>query len=154
MVKIIEFRKEYQEKTKDMIINILVNEFNFEKYRPDLLDIKKTYQGKDKDNFWIAVDKNAEIVGSICIKDVQGYGYIKRMYVVKRLRRKGIASKLFSALLAFAKEKGYSELYLATNETMTAAQQFYERNGFKRIEKLPECLPDEGDTLFYMLNIQ
>ena len=50
---------------------------------------------------------------------------------------------LLNELLAWAREKDLSEIYLGTTSKFLAAHRFYEKNGFEEIPKssLPERFP-------------
>lgn len=58
---------------------------------------------------------------------------IRRMYVVSRWRRSGIASRLLQALESAAVAFGYDRLRLETGIRQPAAMQLYETAGFQRI---------------------
>ncbi|MFA5021959.1 MAG: GNAT family N-acetyltransferase [Patescibacteria group bacterium] len=152
-VKVIPFENKYAIKTRKLIINILENEFNFLKIkRPDLWQIAKTYQTA-KGNFWLALD-TSDVVGTIALQDCgDGRGYLRRMYVRKEYRSKGLGSKLLSVVLNFAKNNHYKKIYLATTDAMTQANKFYCKNGFKKIKRLPNDIPAPGDSIFYEILI-
>ncbi|MFA6530440.1 MAG: GNAT family N-acetyltransferase [Candidatus Micrarchaeia archaeon] len=153
MIEIIQYNDKYKESTKEFILKILIGEFglgNIE--RPDLDNISNIYQ-KDKSNFWIAVD-NYQVIGSIAVKNYgNNRAYLKRMYVDGKHRATGLAKKLLDTALAYAKEAGFREIFLGTVEDMVAANKFYSKSGFKKINKLPDDLPDFGDTIFYKLTL-
>jgi GNAT superfamily N-acetyltransferase len=58
---------------------------------------------------------------------------IKRMYVSKNMRRKGIASEMLKELENRAKELGYHKCILETGKKMPDAIRLYEKNGYARI---------------------
>ena len=60
---------------------------------------------------------------------------IKRLYVRPAWRGRGIAQKLLDQAESFAKNVGYSLVYLDTAADMLAAAHLYERNGYKRCER-------------------
>lgn len=62
---------------------------------------------------------------------------------------------MFSVLLKFAKEKGYKEIFLSTWDEAVAAQKFYEKNGFVKINSLPEKIAwtSSSDAVFYKLEL-
>ena len=60
-------------------------------------------------------------------------GEIRRMYVVPRCRRTGIARRLLQALEEAAAEFGYELLRLETGVRQQAAMRLYEDAGFYRI---------------------
>jgi len=153
MARIIQFKREYSEATVKFILDILEGEFGITgEERPDLYKIPEIYQ-KKKSNFWLAMENN-EIVGTAALADYgKNQGYLKRMYVGKEFRGTGLAKKLLDTVLAFAREKGFEEIYLGTVPEMAAANKFYQRNGFKRVSKIPAALPECGDAIFYVLKI-
>ena len=83
-----------------------------------------------------------------------GTGYLERFFVKKELRRQGIGRKLLGVLLDFVKENNYKEIFLSTWDNMVSGSSFYLKNGFERIESLPEEIPhSSGDNVFYKLKL-
>jgi N-acetylglutamate synthase-like GNAT family acetyltransferase len=150
-MKIIPYSDRYKNQTVNLILSILENEFQaFGKDRPDLLKISEIYQ-TNKGNFWIAIEKE-KVVGTIGLRDYgNNHGCLKRMYVDKNFRGTGLAQKLLATLVKFVKEHNYKEIFLTTFETMIAANKFYLKMGFKRIDSLPEDIPSLGDIVFYKM---
>ena len=144
----------------DLILHIQNVEFGIPitlELQPDLNEITGFYQ-TNNGNFWIAkVDD--KIVGTISLLDIGGRkGALRKMFVDKDYRGKefGIGQKLLNILIDWAKQKGFTEIFLGTTEKFTRAQRFYEKNGFKEIEKqeLPETFPVmEVDIKFYRFSI-
>jgi GNAT superfamily N-acetyltransferase len=150
---LIAYTDHYKDKTVRFILHVLEDEFGhigFE--RPDIHDIPNAYM-KDGGNFWLVVE-NDEVIGTIGLMNYgNGRGYLKRMYVDERKREQGIGLRLLQTLLAFARERGYRELYLGTTEKMVAAVRFYKKHGFERLETPPPDLPIVGDSLFLKLEL-
>ena len=134
-------------------MGILEGEFHSFGYkRPDLFNISETFQ-KDKGNFWIAIEKE-KVVGSIGLRDYgNNRGLLKRFYVDKNFRGTGLAQKLLATLVNFAKENNYKEIFLGTSEKMVAANKFYLKMGFERINSLPTDIQYVGDTIFYKIDL-
>jgi len=55
---------------------------------------------------------------------------LKRMYVRPAFRNQGVGRALGEAVIAAAREIGYSKIRLDTLEEMTAARRLYESLGF------------------------
>jgi N-acetylglutamate synthase-like GNAT family acetyltransferase len=142
-VEIVEYSDEYKEPIKDLIFNVY--EVETGRYargregRPDLNAIRETYQD-DAGNFWVAVEKG-KVIGTIGLMN-QGKdkASMHRFCVAKDFRgkEKGVSAKLYSTLLGFAANKGYKKIFLGTTPDAKAAIKFYERNGFIKIDSLPE----------------
>ncbi|UCA62244.1 GNAT family N-acetyltransferase [Chryseobacterium rhizoplanae] len=84
---------------------------------------------------------------------------MRKMFVKKEFRGKelNIAQILLEILVAFCRENKIDDLYLGTVTVLKAAQRFYERNAFIKIEKenLPEHFPlMSADDIFYHLHIK
>jgi N-acetylglutamate synthase-like GNAT family acetyltransferase len=150
---IIPYSDKYNEETINLILNILEGEFGLHDIdRPDLYKISETYQG-NRSNFWIAIE-NEKVIGTIALSNYgNNRGYLKRMYVHKDFRGKGVADELFSTVIKFARENNYKEIFLATIEDMVAANKFYVKKSFKRINSLPADIPVFGDTIFYKMTL-
>ena len=87
-------------------------------------------------NFWYAVDQKGEIVGSIGLKKIDAKcGEMKKFFVHKEYRGKGVAQKLFATLMEAAVKHRFSWIYLGTIEELKAAQKFYKKCGFIQIPK-------------------
>lgn len=149
----------YSEQAIDLILTIQQKEFNVPLTihdQPDLFEIESFYT-EAGGNFWGAFIEG-ELVGTIAlVKFDERAGAIRKMFVKKEFRGKelNIAQKLLEILISFCRENGIDDLYLGTITVLKAAQRFYERNDFEKIEKekLPAQFPLMGsDDIFYHLN--
>ena len=150
----------YSEQAIDLILTIQQKEFNIPitiEDQPDLLQIESFYV-EAGGNFWGAF-VNGELVGSIAlVKFDKRAGAIRKMFVKKEFRGKelNIAQELLEVLITFCRKNGIDDLYLGTITVLKAAQRFYERNHFVKIEKgnLPGKFPlMSADDIFYHLHI-
>lgn len=68
---------------------------------------------------------------------------VKRFFVKKDYRGKGISKRLMKLLEDRAREKGYKKFILETGEALTEAMALYYKVGFKVIENYGEykCMP-------------
>ncbi|MGE8527684.1 GNAT family N-acetyltransferase [Chryseobacterium rhizosphaerae] len=149
----------YSEQAIDLILTIQQKEFNVPLTihdQPDLFEIESFYT-EAGGNFWGAFI-DGELVGTIAlVKFDDRAGAIRKMFVKKEFRGKelNIAQELLEILISFCRENGIDDLYLGTITVLKAAQRFYERNDFEKIEKekLPAQFPLMGsDDIFYHLN--
>ena len=87
--------------------------------------------------YWIAVDSEDRVVAGVGIgqlKDVNDVCELQKMYCIPEYRGTGITHKLIDIALGYAKQH-YKRCYLETLENMIAAQKFYEKYGFQRINE-------------------
>ncbi|MFS0490641.1 GNAT family N-acetyltransferase [Leadbetterella byssophila] len=144
----------------DMILSIQQKEFGIPitiDDQPDLSDIETFYLRGG--GCFLGAFLNGDLVGTIAlIKFSSSSGAIRKMFVKKEFRGKewGIAQKLLERLFQFCRAEGISNLYLGTVSVLKAAQRFYERNHFRRLQKeeLPSDFPlMSSDDVFYGLKL-
>jgi len=153
-MQIISYTDQYKESVIGLITDILEEELkrHSKSGRPDLYKISEVYQ-KGRGNFWLAVDNN-KVVGTIALSDHGGgRGCLRRFYVAKEFRRRGLGGKLLSALLEFARDNKYKEILLSTQETWVAANNFYNKNGFKKVRSIPKGFTSVEGEIFYRLKL-
>ena len=155
-MEIVPFRPEHQDEVLSLILAIQRGEFGIPitaEQQPDLVRIPGFYQVGDG-NFWVALS-GAEVIGTISLLDIgNGQVALRKMFVRRdfRGRERGTAQRLLDTLLGWCKERSVREIYLGTTPAFLAAHRFYEKNGFREIEKaeLPRAFPImEVDTRFY-----
>jgi N-acetylglutamate synthase-like GNAT family acetyltransferase len=154
------YTDKYKDAVADLILGIQNKEFGIPitlASQPDLDKIPLFYQ-TNSGNFWIA-KIDGEIIGTISLLDIGDHkAALRKMFVNKDRRGKqmGVGQKLLDTLVDWARHKGIRAIFLGTTDKFVAAQRFYEKNGFKEIEKqaLPKTFPlMEVDSKFYRFSI-
>jgi len=144
-----------------LIITIQRNEFELPlslEDQPDLADIPGVYQ-KNKGNFWVALAGADKVIGTVALVDIGGgRGALMKMFVASVYRgpRLGVGQRLLDTLVAHARGNGLTGISLGTTSVMSRAHAFYEKNGFRQIEKddLPDgFVPMQVDNRFYRLDL-
>ncbi|MDE5831328.1 MAG: GNAT family N-acetyltransferase, partial [Clostridia bacterium] len=72
---------------------------------------------------------------------------LKRVYLYKEYRGKGIAKNLYNEIIQIIKEKNYKKLIVETWENFQSGINFYLKNGFKLVLK-------DDKRYVYMLDIE
>ncbi|MNY29254.1 acetyltransferase [compost metagenome] len=153
----------YDDSYKEEVIKLILHVQNVEyevgislKEQPDILDIYSNYIN-DGGNFWIALNDNGEVVGSIGLqKKNKEVAVLKKFFVYKDYRGKefGTGKKLYEALLNFAKKQGFSKIILDTPSKATRSHGFYKKVGFKEIDKedlpIKYDYPDRNSIIFLL----
>lgn len=132
MYKILEYQKNYDEKIKELITEIFIEEFEFEQFRDAIKheDIIEEYL-INGGNFWIAIDSDDNVIGTIGAKTLEnGILEIKRVYVKKGFRGMGISQEMYDILENFAITRGFESLFLGTYDKLERAVGFYYKNNF------------------------
>jgi len=109
-------------------------------------------------NFWYAVNEEGKILGSIGLKKISNqYGQIKKLFVIKDYRSKGVAQKLMNTLLKAASKHKLEFLVLGTVDKFHAAHKFYIKSGFIPINRkdLPSGFEvNSFDNLFFKREVE
>ena len=130
-MKIRKYKPEDKEQIIEMVSEILGNIFNGDPAQFKL--VKEFNITKGYVLYLVAETQGSEkrIIGTMALKKIDEETLrLKRMYVRKEYRKRGIAQKLLNELVKFTKEKDYKKILLHTYPTMKNAHKFYKRNGF------------------------
>lgn len=125
--------------------------------QPELLCIKEEYIDKGG-SFWVAKE-NGKVAGTIGLMNKgNGLCILKKFFVYEPYRGKphNLGQHLYAVFLDFAKTHGFSKIILDTPKNTDRAHRFYEKSGFRKIEK--EELPVQydypyDDSDFFCLNL-
>ena len=61
----LEFNNEFAEGVKNFLIDVCIEEFGFETWREEIENIDREEYKKNGGNFWIVLDKNKDVIGTI-----------------------------------------------------------------------------------------
>lgn len=101
----------------------------------DLADLEESFQSPG--GFWLA-EVNGHIAGMVGLvvgKPDRGAGELKRMAVMGQYRRLRIGSLLVETLLQHARAHGIHTVSLGTSLAQPAAISFYQRLGFRIVDR-------------------
>ncbi len=151
--------------TLNLILSIQQDEFRVAitaEDQPDLHNISDFYQS-GTGNFWVATH-DEKVIGTIALLDI-GHQQValRKMFVAKAFRgsghnqksvgqNKGVAQSLLDQCHQWAADQGVTDIYLGTIDIYRAAMRFYEKNGYRQINKsaLPIKFPLIAvDNVFY-----
>lgn len=79
------------------------------------------------------IDGEAEGCGALKLLE-EGVGEIKRMWVAKRARGRGLGARILAALEDSASAEGRTTTRLETNERLRAALEMYRSRGYEAVE--------------------
>jgi len=115
-----------------------------DKYTPDAFEYTAASVETVRERFpegpvWLAYI-GGEPVGTVSGLPEDVRFYIRSMAIKPTVQRAGIGQRLLDTLEAFAREAGYTKLYLYTTFVLLGAKLLYEKNGFYVVR---ETAPEE-----------
>lgn len=141
---------------REFLFRMIKKEFGYDyvpKWHQDIMNLDEYYIDPERNAFFVAYSEDGEIIGTIGIraydKNFEQFRHlysnestssIWRLFVDRRYRRCGLASKMFSVAENFAKDNGYNDIYLHTHKNLDGALRFWTKMGFV-------ITLDEGDEL-------
>lgn len=91
--------------------------------------------GEYVDDFFGVVAYKGSIVGTIALKKLTlSQGMLKKNYLLKDHRGKGVGTFMLQKVLALGKEWGLSEIMLETSGILKEAIHLYKKNGFVSVD--------------------
>jgi putative acetyltransferase len=98
----------------------------------DLEDVKANYFEMGG-TFLVAV-KEGKVIGSGALRRLdKRTAELKRLWLLEDYQGKGIGWRLMTALIAFARQQGYTRIRLQTRPEQARAVEFYRKAGFTEI---------------------
>ena len=131
---------------REFLFKMIKTEFGYDyvpEWHQDVVNLDDYYIVPERNNFYVAYAETGEIIGTIGIraydKDFPEFRHlysnettssIWRLFVDRRCRRCGLASKMFSIAESFANQVGYDDIYLHTHKNLDGAIEFWTKMGF------------------------
>lgn len=137
----LEYQPHLIDDTKEYLFKKIKEEFGLDyvpEYHYDIVDLEKTYINPKRNSFYIALNSNKEIIGTLGIrgydKQFEFFKYkyntnktasLWRTYIDKEYKRHKIGTKLVQIAEDFAKDKQYEEIYLHTQKDLIEGYYFW-----------------------------
>ncbi|MFF8993053.1 GNAT family N-acetyltransferase [Streptomyces sp. NPDC014983] len=87
---------------------------------------------------WIAEADGRPVGCVMCVRDdAPGAARLRLLLVEPGARGRGVGDRLVGAVVEFAREAGYRELVLWTNDVLSSARRLYRRHGFVLVGERP-----------------
>lgn len=127
-MKIRKYQPADKEQVIELVSRIFGNIFNGD---PAQFKLLKEFDVTQDYVLFLVTEIDNKIVGTMALKKIDdAVARLKRMYVSREYRRRGIGQKMLDLIIKFAKQNGYKKILLHTYPIMENARRFYKRNGF------------------------
>lgn len=105
-------------------------------YEALVAQIVAGYAGRDDpgEAGWIAELDGSPVGCVFCMRKSESTAQLRLLLVEPRARGRGLGERLVAECLAFARQAGYTEIVLWTNDILAAARRIYQRAGFELVE--------------------
>ena len=126
-------------------------DLSFQNFREELSELNSMYQKPYGGIILIKEMETGNFIGCAGIRRFENQiAEIKRMYIKREHRNKGLGARLLDLAIELAKELGYKKIRLDTVESMKPAIKIYRSRGFKQIE--PYRFNPNENTFYFELN--
>jgi len=154
-IKIEPFAPQYQTGV-DKMLDAISNEYAESFFHQHAKKMEEVYFLPER-SYWVAL-ADGIVIGSVGIITINGYAVLKSLFVNKKFRGNGwlVADRLMRSAIDKAKQMNCMHIYLGTMEQFKAAQRFYEKHGYSRVQinELPlDYSHNVLDTVFYSLQL-
>lgn len=137
MLNIIKFEPKYRDDLIFMVLEAKNALGRIPGLNEDLLDIEQNYFAKG-DMFWIAVDENDRVIGSVGYNssDNSDDVVIHRLFVKCSLKNRGIGTALLKTAEDYLKAIGKKKVvvHLGDKESFFESWNFYPKHGYKEFK--------------------
>lgn len=130
-----EDNKEIEKIIRDVLTEFGGNREGLAWADPELSYLSEVYK-KEITAYWVA-EKDGKLVGGCGIGPVEGAEGVcelQKMYFLEESRGTGVAGQMIEKALDFASNY-YDKCYLETLSNMKAANRFYQKHGFHKLDK-------------------
>lgn len=137
MLNIIKFEPKYRDDLIFMVLEAKNALGRIPGLNEDLLDIEQNYFAKG-DMFWIAVDENDRVIGSVGYNssDNSDDVVLHRLFVKFNLKNRGVGTELLKTAENYLKAIGKKKIvvHLGDKESFFESWNFYPKHGYKEYE--------------------
>ena len=133
-MRIIPFDSRYRDDMIFMILEAKNALGRAPRLNDDLLDIEKNYL-QNGDMFWLALDDNDRVIGSVGYRSIEGTKevFLHRLFVKCDQKRRGIGSRLLETAENYLASQGKTAVRVhlgQPREQWFEAYRFYPRHGY------------------------
>ncbi len=111
------------------------------------------YAARDKQSIYIVGEADGRIVACVGAEIYRDATEIETFAVEPEFQRRGLGTKIFAKLLAAVKARNSTLIYLEVRPSNTAAINFYNKFGFKIVDRVKNFYGNGEDALIMLREI-
>jgi len=131
---------------QDFMLQIIKDDFGYDfnpQWHADIVNLKELYMQDERACFYVLKSASGEVIGTIAARSydrfypefINRYNStetisIWRHYIKKEYRGLGYGTKLLQEVVQFAKDGGFSHIYLHTQKTIPGSLEYWIAKGF------------------------
>lgn len=121
----------------------------YERYPANSVHGVDTQEFKKAGGRFFIVKMDSEYIGCGALRPIdQSSAEIKRLYVRKAFRRRGISRRILNHIESSARELGYSQLMVETGDRQPESQALFRSNDYQQIKPFGEYVNDPHSICF------
>ena len=131
-MKILPYEEQYRDDLIFMILQAKDALGRVPRLNEDLLDIRANYLHRG-DMFWIAIDENNRVIGSIGYNSIPGTSDVRlhRLYVKADRKRQGIGTALLQTAESYLRQQGMTAVHVHLGgKEYYESRSFYPKHGY------------------------
>lgn len=136
----------YEEGDSNDIINF-INKLRTEIYGSPPRNISDLENIPERYHIFLLAEDNSRLIGTCGLLKTDYGGEIKRIYIEKDFRRRGIGKTLMNRILDYARKNNIPRVELFTYETNAVAVEFFSQVGSRRTKT------EDGRVFFVAENL-
>lgn len=135
-IKIGKIKEEDLEEARRFCLRIFEEMGWSKEFAYGLENLERSFGGPGE--IFLIAEDGEKIVGCVGLKKLtKKEALMKRLYVAKKFRGKGLADLLFKKIKNFAKNNKYQTIILDVYRNNIRAQKFYQKKGFRAFSPKP-----------------
>ena len=142
-MKIIPYNTKYRDDMVFMILQAKDAVGRIPRLNEDLLDIQTNYLDPG-DMFWLAIDENDRVIGSVGYNSIPGTTEVRlhRLYVKANRKRQGIGTALLQTVECHLRQQGRTAIHVHLGgKEYFESRSFYPKHGY--VEYKPDWMKKE-----------
>ncbi|MFD1485418.1 GNAT family N-acetyltransferase [Lacticaseibacillus baoqingensis] len=123
-------------------------------FDPQLDHLSEFYAANPGRAYFVLVDAANQVIGGCGIGEYQGpVAELQKLYIAPSARGQGASHQLMQTCEDFAKQAGYTQVYLETHHNLGVAITLYAHSGYRQLPKPLHAGPHTTMDYFFIKDL-